>query len=460
MHKPQTDSDAVSCAQGPPDLDDLVAWFFPGKTRRLIGLEVECGLVRPESGSSVSYDEPAGVSALLRELLDTIGGDPITEGSALVGLILEDKSTITLELGGAIEYSSRPEQTLTECLVLVKRRLVDIARVAERMGIRLLSGGYLPFDTAQSIRWVPKPRTEIMRRHFSGLGEAGCCGDQVMGLTLSTQVNLDALSPAEYLDKLRTLTAVSPFLAAFLVNTPSLTASAVQEMSVRMNYLRQLDPDRCQNLTSRIFAAESMEELASEFFSAPMIYRQVGNSFLPAPAYSFGDILQRGFHDGSLAAISDWETHLSQFWPAVRARRTLETRVPDGQSWEHLEILPALFVGLVEEEPIRRRVGKLVSELSADELDVITVQAARSGFGGLSDPVREMGIEILRLAYEGLMSRVANGLEAPALLGSVEPILEIAASGRTFADEVLEMWNGNWGRREKRYVDAMSVPTA
>lgn len=459
MSKSQADSDTALCARRPLDLDDLVAWLFPVKARRLIGVEIEYGLVRPESGSSVGYDEPSGGSALLRELLETIGGDPIVEGPAVVGLILEDKSTLTLEMSGAIEYSSRPELSLTECLVLAKRRLVDVARVAERMGIRLLSGGYLPFDTARGIRWVPKPRTEIMRRYFNNLGEAGRFGDHVMGLTLSTQVSVDALSPAEYLDKLRTLTAVSPFIAALLVNTPSLAAPTGREMSVRMNYWRQADPARCQNLTSRMFAAKSMQELVSEFASVPMIYRQVGNSFSPAPDCSFRDVLRRGFRDGSLPAMSDWETHLSQLWPTVRARQTLETRLPDGQSWEHLESIPALFVGLAEDASIRRRVGELVSELSAGQLDVMTAQAARSGFGGLPAPLQEIGVEILRLAYEGLTGRVEDGLEAPALLGSVEPILEITASGRTFAGEILEMWNNNWGRSEKRYVDAMSVPT-
>jgi glutamate--cysteine ligase len=458
VHKSQNDPDAVVYATPSLDLDDLIAWFFPVKKCRLIGLEIECGLVRPKSGSSVGYDEPSGGRALLKQLLETIGGEPIVEGAALVGLIFEDKSTLTLEMSGAIEYSSPPEQTLTECLALAKRRLVDVARVAARMGIRLLSGGYLPFDTAQSITWVPKPRTEIMRRYFNGLGKRGRFGDQVMGLTLSTQVSLDALSPAEYLDKVRTLTALSPFVAALLVNTPSLVASADREMSVRMNYWRQIDPARCQNLSGRMFAAKNMQELISEFASVSMIYRQNGHSFLPAPDYSFRNILRRGFCDGSFPAMSDWETHLSQLWPSVRARRTLETRLPDGQSWEHLEVLPALFVGLVEEAPVRHRVGELVRELSADELDLITTHAARGGFGGLPASVQEMGLEILRLAYVGLENRVANGLEAPALLGAMEPILEIATSGRTFADDVLEKWNGKWGRSESKYVEAMSVP--
>ena len=459
MNKSQNEVDAVLHARGPLDLDDLVAWFFPVKTRRLIGVEIEYGLVRSESGSAVGYDEPSGGSALLRELLETIGGDPIVEGSAVVGLTLEDKSTLTLEMGGAIEYSSRPELSLTECLVLAKRRLVDVARVAERMGIRLLSGGYLPFDTAQSIKWVPKPRAGIMRRYFNNLGEVGSFGEHVMGLTLSTQVSVDALSPAEYLDKLRTLTTVSPFVAAFLVNTPSLAVSAEREFSVRMNRWRKVDPARCQNLTTRMFAVKSMQELVFEFASLPMIYQKIGDFFSPAPGCSFRDALRRGFHDSSFPTVSDWEVHLSQLWPSVRARQTLETRLPDGQSWEHLEGLPALFVGLAEDASIRSRVGELVGELSAGQLDVMTARAAGSGFGGLSVPAQEIGVEILRLAHVGLATRVQNGLEAPALLESIEPIREIATSGRTFADSILEMWNSKWERNAERYVDAMSVPT-
>jgi glutamate--cysteine ligase len=453
-----TDSDQHQSKHGPLELSDLVRWFFPdADRRRLVGLEIEYGLVRPETGESVGYEEAFGVEALLKELLNVLGGDPIMEGRSLVGLTLLDKSTLTLEMGGAIEYSSYPQASLTDSLLLAKRRLTEVARVAEHLQIRILTGGLLPFDSPEKIRWAPKPRTAIMRRHFRRLGDKGLFGDSVMGLTLSTQVSLDALTPAEYLDKLKALIAVSPFIAALLLNAPSLRGSGC-EGSLRMLYWRRIDPARCQDLTDRVLAVGSIEELATVLISLPMIYRRREHTFLPGPRYPFRDILKRGFQDGSLPRISDWECHLAQLWPAVRPRRTLETRLPDGQAWRHLESLPALFIGLVEEPYIRQRALDLVGGLPPDVLDSIAIEAASNGLCGLPAPVQEMGLELIDLAREGLASRVARGIEAQTLLQSVEPIREVAITGQTFAGRLLEMWNGKWNKSPQRYVEAMSVP--
>jgi glutamate--cysteine ligase len=453
-----TNSDQLPSGHEPLDFSDLVRWFFSdADRRRLVGLEIEYGLVRPETGESVGYAENLGAEVLLRELLNELGGDPIIEGLFLVGLTLPDKSTFTLEMGGAIEYSSYPQPSLTESLLLAKRRFTEVARVAERLQIRILTGGLLPFDSSEEIRWAPKPRTAIMRRHFRKLGDKGLFGDSVMGLTLSTQVSLDALSPGEYLEKLKTLIAVSPFIAALLLNAPSLRSSGC-EGSLRMLYWRQIDPARCQDLTDRLLSVDSIEELASVLISPSMIYRRIGDTFLPGPRYPFRDILKRGFQDGSLPRISDWECHLAQLWPTIRPRRTLETRLPDGQAWSHLESLPALFVGLVEEPHIRRRVWDLVGELPHNVLDSITIEAASHGLCGLPASVQEIGLELVDLARDGLASRVAHGIEAQTLLQSVEPVREVAATGHTSASRLLEMWNGKWNKSPQRYVEAMSVP--
>jgi hypothetical protein len=77
--KSSIDSDVIRCADRPLDLGNLVQWFFPVKKNRLIGLEIE------------------------------------------YGLSLADGSAVTLETGGAIEYSSPPEKTLTECISRAKR---------------------------------------------------------------------------------------------------------------------------------------------------------------------------------------------------------------------------------------------------------------------------------------------------------------------------------------------------
>jgi hypothetical protein len=125
-----------------------------------------------------------------------------------------------------------------------------------------------------------------------------------------------------------------------------------------------------------------------------------------------------------------------------------------------LGALPALFVGLAEDPAIRAKVIELTGELSADQLDTITIEVGRGGFGGLSASARETCLELLHLACEGLSSRVGQGLEAPELLQAVEPIHDVAISGRTFADKLREMWHTGWKQNVRQYVDAMAVPTA
>ncbi|MFK3982869.1 glutamate-cysteine ligase family protein [Micromonospora sp. NPDC050397] len=450
----------VQYDEPPLDLADLVGWFIsPAKTQRLVGLEVECGLVRPQTGTSVSYDEPGGTRDLLHALLDTTDATPVLEGGALVGLALPDGATLTLEMAGAIEYSSPPSDDLTGCLALSRRCLTEVARTAEPLGLRLLTGGQLPFDRPEDISWTPKVRTAIMRRYFARLGDHGRLGDQVMGLTLSTQVSLDALDPVEYLDKFRVLVAVSPFLAALLANTPALDPGTAPVASRRMRYWRRIDPERCQDLTRRLYQAGSLAELTDVLAALPMIYRRAGDAYLPGPQRSFGKLLHGGFPDGVLPTIADWKTHLGQIWPSVRPRQTLETRLPDGQDWAGLGVLPALFVGLVEEEEIRRRVGDLVGDLPVETLDEITLDAAEEHPDGIPARVREIGEQLVGLACEGLLARVAKGVELPTILDALEPVREVLATGVTPATELAARWAKDWQERPDRYVAAMAVPT-
>ncbi|WBB56464.1 glutamate-cysteine ligase family protein [Verrucosispora sp. WMMD573] len=445
------------------EFDDLVRSFLPpGKSERLVGIEVECGLVRPDSGRSVRYDEPGGTRALLETLLDGMAGEPVLEDGSLVGLRLPDGATLTLEMAGAIEYSSAPTASLTEGLRRARECLTEVARVAAPLGLRLLTGGQLPFDAPDGIRWTPKSRTEIMRRYFAGLGDGGRLGDQVMGLTLSTQLSLDALDEAEYLDKLKVLLAVSPFLAAILANTPALdtgeAASSNGTASRRMTYWRRIDPARCQHLTARLYEVSALAELAETLSDLPMIYRRSGTGYVAGQVGSFRQVVREGFEDGTMPTLDDWKTHLRQVWPAVRPRQTLETRLPDGQAWEHLGVLPALFLGLAEEPAVRRKVTDLLADLRTEALDLITLKAAESGPDGIAAPIRETAEQLVMLADQGLAARVADGTESPEVLGLLDPAREWAATGRPPAEALRAAWTGPWRRRPDRYVAAMAVP--
>ncbi|WBB72865.1 glutamate-cysteine ligase family protein [Micromonospora sp. WMMD1128] len=443
-------------------IPDLVGWFRPtGRHSHRIGLEVECGLVRPDTGRSVSYDEPAGTRALLVALLDGLGGDPIHEGGALVGLSLPDGAALTLEMAGAIEYSSAPQVSVSESVAAARRRLVEVARVAEPLRLRLLTGAHLPFDDPAGISWAPKERTRIMRRWFAQLGDGGRLGDQVMGLTLSTQVSLDALDEAEYLEKFRMLLGVSPFLAALLANAPALAGPHRDDglVSRRMAYWRRIDPARCQHLASRLYAVTDLAELVQVLCALPMIYRRSDHGYVPGGPHSFRESLRDGFGDGTRPTIADWRTHLGQVWPSIRPRRTLETRLPDGQAWAQLALVPALFVGLAEEPAVRRAALDVVSEFRTEALDLIAVKAAQGSPDGINPQIREVAGHLVHLAEKGLAARVARGLEHPDIVKSLEPAFHSAATGRPPADAIVARWTNDWAERPDRYVAALGVPT-
>jgi len=437
---------------------DLYDWFLDGlRPARRIGLEIEYGLVRGDTGRSVAYAEPGGAKEFLELLLKNLGGSPLHEGQHLVGLTLPDGSAFSLEMGGAVEYSSPPLHSVSATLELASQRLREAATAGREIGVVLLTGGVLPFDSPADIHWVPKPRTTLMRQHFRRLGPSGSLGDQVMGLTLSTQVSLDAGSESEYIEKLQTMLRVSPFLAAATLNTPSLR-HPYQHSSVRILYWRNIDPDRCQCLNKQLVGVGSINDLVQILASLSMIYRPVGSDFAAAPSLPFAELLREGYSDGFGPVMSDWRAHLSQLWPWVRPRQVLEARLPDGQAWSELGLVPALWTGLIEDEVSRRAAADLVDEFSPRELDGISVGVAEQDGGTVDDRIRDVAHQLVMLAKSGIERRVADGVESDQLLLPLERLLEMTSSGRTAAAQLLANWKGKWREDPSRYVAAMAVP--
>src|SRR5439155_866244 len=139
---------------------------------------------------------------------------------------------------------------------------------------------------------------------------------------------------------------------------------------------RQIDPRRCQDLTTAILHASDFAELTTTLARLPMIYRRSVNSMIKASDKSFAEVMAHGFEDGSYPRISDWRMHLAQIWPSVRPRQTLETRLPDGQPWSRFGVIPALFTGLVEDADTRREAYGLVKPFASRNLDKLTVDVA------------------------------------------------------------------------------------
>jgi glutamate--cysteine ligase len=440
---------------------DLYAPFrrAPGERPQLVGIEIECGLVDPRSGRAVSYYGPSGLHALLEAVLAYCRGRPVYDGESLVGISLDDGARISLEPGGAIEYASAPSASIENLAAKARSCLETIASLADEKGIAVLAAGMLPFNEMNSIPWIPQKRIDVMRRYFRRLGDHGALADGVMGLTLSTQVHLDYDSESDLSEKLCMLAAATPVIAALFVNSPLEAGKVTGAMSRRMQLWRKIDHRRCGVMPFVDGKATRVRDIVNWVASQPMIYRSVDGVHVAAPREPFRDVLTYGFDDGSPATQYDWECQLSQVWPDVRVRRTIELRVADGAPWHAFPAVPAIWAGLTYHPASLRAAWQLVQDRSVAEIDAATDDVAVRGLSARYGPdsVADLAREFLKLAREGLEARVNTGLESATVVGSLDPLDEIIDTGVAFAEEAMRRWLREFGERPESYIAAYRV---
>ncbi|MDQ7903190.1 glutamate-cysteine ligase family protein [Phytohabitans sp. ZYX-F-186] len=438
---------------------ELRGLFTPAAEER-IGIEVECGLLDERTGQSAPYEGPCGSRALLERARRELGAEPIVEGGALVGVQLADGAQLSLELGGAIEYSSAPYPSLGPLVATARRDLRVIAGLAARSGLALLPGGLVPFTPRERIPWAPKPRIDVMRRYFRGLGPAAAFAENVMGLTLSTQTTLDYLSAEDFRDKLTLLVKAAPIAAALFVNSAIEEGRPSGVLSRRMQMWGSVDPSRCGVLGFAVRPDVSFADVVEWGSALPMIYRRVGDGYVPGPERPFGELVEHGFGDGTAPGLDDWRAHLSQVWPQVRARHTLEMRAFDGLPWEALAAGPAFCVGLAYHAPARRAALALLDGLTADDLAQASEDVAVKGLDAMAGD-RSVGATaeaLLGLARQGLRARVAEGREQPGAEHLLDPLDEVVRGGVTFAERAVSDWTGPMRERPAALVAAGRVP--
>ncbi|HEY1175605.1 MAG TPA: glutamate-cysteine ligase family protein, partial [Phytomonospora sp.] len=347
-----------------------------------VGLEVEAGLVDPDTGHSLPYEGPNGTGAIITALAGdaTASGEDATviaEEGCPLAVDFGAGDRFSLEMGGALEYSSAVHGNVAETVIHTGNRLRQAARVAHAKGAAILSGGFLPFTPTIDIPWVPKRRLSIMREHFLTTGEEPTLIDASMGLTLSTQVTLDYGDDLG--EKVRAITLASPVVAAMFVNSPLYNGAFDTVLSQRMRAIRHTDPDRFGVLPFAVEREPGVDDFVDWALSRPMIFREHGDSYIPAPGGTFAELLDGGFGDGSDPGPSDWACHLDQIWPQVRVRGTLEIRICDGPFWPHIGSVPAFWAGLLYHEPSRRGAIDLLDGFTLDELEAATARVSAHG---------------------------------------------------------------------------------
>ncbi len=423
--------------------DELVAWIAKGEKPDgpfLIGTEHEKVPFRTADFRPVAYEGPGGIRALLDGMRRETGWSPIMDGDAIIGLADEEGGgAISLEPGGQFELSGAPLPTLNDTAAEFDTHMELVGRIGRELGLKFLGLGLSPVWSRAETPVMPKARYRIMSGYMPRVGTMGL---DMMFRTATVQVNLDFATEADMVLKLRTSLALQPLSTALFAASPFLDGKKTEFRSMRGEIWRHTDNDRSGLIPFAFEDGMGYERYVDWALDVPMYFVKRGDRYHDVAGASFRDLLAGKLEalPGERASISDWANHLSTLFPDVRLKRYLEMRGADAGTLPMMKALPAFWVGLLYDNAALDAAWDVVKGWSAADRqgmrDDVPAQGLQARVCGRS--LQSVAVEIVGIAKAGLKRR---GLGEEKWL---EPVVEVAASGRTPADDLVAAYDGPW----------------
>jgi len=430
---------------------DLVGWIAAGakpKPAWRIGTEHEKFVFYTDTLTPVPYAGERGIRALMECLIDRYGWEAINEGENIIALKRpegEAGGTISLEPGGQFELSGAALADLHETAAETQEHLNEVLDVGEDLGIGFLGLGFSPKWTLAETPRMPKERYAVMTRYMPRVGTRGL---DMMYRTATIQVNLDFASEADMVRKLRVGLALQPIATALFACSPFAEGAPNGFKSLRSEVWRDTDPHRTGMLPFVFEDGMGFERYVDYALDVPMYFVFRAGRYIDAAGASFRDFLDGKLEqlEGERPTLDDWSDHLTTLFPEVRMKRFLEMRGADGGRWRRICALPAFWVGLLYDEVALDAAWDLVKSWTAEERqglrDSVPRLALAARFRGTT--VAELARQALRIARMGLIRRRRINPKSQDETIYLEPLIALAASGKTVADELLERYQGPW----------------
>ena len=442
---------APSSAGGTPVTDkrQLVEYFEQGNKPRdawRIGTEHEKFGYDLKSHRPLAYDGSPGIEALLQGLR-RFGWEPVSEGGNVIALRMADGCTITLEPGGQFELSGAPLKTIHQTCGEVQEHLREVKAVCGEIGAGMIGLGFQPKATRADISWMPKGRYKIMRRYMPLRGNLGI---DMMTRTCTVQVNLDYASEADMVKKFRVALALQPVATALFANSPFTEGRPNGYLSYRSQIWTDTDPDRCGMLPFVFDDGFGFERWVDYLLDVPMYFVYRDGQYNDVAGKSFRDFMAgrlEGF-EGQAPGIGDWSDHMTTAFPEVRLKRYLEMRGADGGPWRRLCALPALWTGLLYDDAALDAAWKLCRDWSMEEREALRADVPRTALKTRfrNGTVQDLAKDVMAIAHDGLKARAMLDHFGEDESHFLNALHEIAESGITPAEELLDAYENRWNR--------------
>ncbi len=454
--------------------DELIAYFEgAGKPRSTwkVGTEHELIGVYPETGEAPPYEGPRGIRALL-DWFTAHGGTPVTENIATASdyeavfqqageaakprdnviALVRGESQLTIEPGGQFELAGRPVSDDRDNVRDLDEYIDALGRASRELGISWVVGGIRPFGTRDDIPWMPKQRYEVMRAYMPTVGTRGL---DMMVRTATVQTNLDFENEVDAARKLRCLYSVSSILTALWSASPIVEDRVSDFQSYRSWIWRDTDSAR-SGLLRFVFERDDIFRAYTEWaLDVPMYFVYRRSSYRAVPAnLTFRRFMTEGWN-GEHATSADWALHLSTLFPEGRLKKFIEVRGCDCSSYEMIEALGPMMRGVLYDSTALAAATALTAKLTFADREQLADDVPRHG---LATPIPALGRTVGELAKE-LVAISRDGLSriAPTSIALLAPVEEIAATGRTVADRMIEQWRAHDGDR-RSLIHALSHP--
>ena len=440
-------------AESPPveSYDDLVGWIAAGEKPEpdwRIGTEHEKFVFRTADKSPVAYEGDAGIRALMDALIDEFGWEPIKEGETTIALKRSNglsTETISLEPGGQFELSGAPVATLHATCAEAGEHLRECLTIGERLGIGFLGLGFAPTWRLDEMPTMPKKRYAVMTRYMPEVGKRG---HDMMYRTSTIQVNLDYSDEADMVKKLRVSLALQAIATAIFASSPFTEGAPNGFKSLRSEVWRDTDPNRTGLLPFAFEDGMGYERYTDYALDVPMYFVYRDGEYIDVAGASFRKFLEGELEQlpGEKPTHDDWVDHLTTLFPEVRLQRFLEMRGGDGGPWRRICALPAFWVGLLYDQTALDAAWDLVKDWTAEERLQLRNAVPREGLQAKfrNSSAQEIARETVSIAAVGLANRRRLNSKGDDETGFLEFAEEVAASGRTPADEMLNRFKLSW----------------